>query len=283
VPNVAHCWSSISKPTFEPTPYLYRYRTFPHYFTIALPTLLQIVDAFRLPRAYTNLIASHNTGVFELHSSERGVQSSDNKQPKAEEEVSGVFAFLGGISLAINFDSASQTTYAIVIGLCEHQNAKLVETIRACASELVLPMSLALMWLNVLGELRARRVTYRKDAIVRTELSIGTHWSRDGRTAAEQLTNLDFDDLSRRLTVLGSETAWDLHAIETQFEMVDAFEEIQDGLNESVRQVSPAAKLAFQHRSKYARQLLKGLRGWTMYTQSRVQIQLQTVSNFFLR
>lgn len=259
--------------------YSYRNRIFPYPFTTSLEKLKEIIGTFNIPETYTNLIASHNTGIFDLYSdsqTKRHVSVSDGHHAP-QQCLSGVFTFIGGFSLALNFECTSQTTFAIVIGLCEHQIAKLIETIRSCATELTLPMSLALMWLNVMGELRARRVTYRKDAIVRSELDIGTHWSRDEQTIANQLANLDFDDVTRRLTVLGSETAWDVHAIDTQLEMVERFNEIQHNLNESLHDIPPGSTQAFFQRSRYATQLLKGLKGWTLYTQSRVNIQLQTV------
>lgn len=130
------------------------------------------------------------------------------------------------------------------------------------------------MWLNIMGELRARRIMYRKDAAVRSEMDVGIHWSKDNANAND-LVEFDFNGLTRRLTVLGSEAARDLHALEAQVEIAALVEDIN---NRIPVMVSAEVQAAFRRRLRYASQLLKGLRHWNTYTQSRVNIQLQTVS-----
>lgn len=189
---------------------------------------------------------------------------------------SGIISMIAGLSLALKFNSTTQTTYAIAIGLCDHQRTKLIETIQSCTAELSLPMSLAVMWLNIMGELRARRIMYRKDAAIRSEMDVGIHWSKDNANSND-LVEFDFNSLTRRLTVLGSEAAWDIHALEAQIEIASLVEDVSGRMPATA---STEVQAAFRRRLRYATQLLKGLRHWNTYTQSRVHIQLQTVRRF---
>lgn len=251
-------------------------------YPLSLQIFKEIVAAFRVPSSFINIAISCTTLTFELED-----ESLNSGRPRfshseagcKEHDPIGVVASLGPWSLAVTFDRDTQTTYGLALGLCEHQAARLLDTMRASIDEMTLPMSLPLMWLNILGELRARRVMGRQDAITRSEADIGIHWSKDGEQINNSLRDVDFDNLTRRLTVIGSEVAWDIHALEAQSTMADAFENVQRLLDSSglmLQSDSRAAK-AFRTRLRYARQLIRGLRTWTVYTQQRAHVQLQTV------
>jgi len=127
--------------------------------------------------------------------------------------------------MVVTFDPATCTTYGLAMGLCPHQASRLTEALRVASAQTMLPILLPLAWLNVLGETRARRVWGRKRAIDRLEMEMGIHWSSDEDTKVKSWRNFDFDILTRALTVLGSELAWDMRGIEAQLEMVAALSE----------------------------------------------------------
>lgn len=129
---------------------------------------------------------------------------------------------------------------------------------------------------NVLNETRAHRVMGRKQAISYLEVDLGVHWNSQ---AGLRTRDMSLEAATRRLTMYGSEVAWDIHAIEAQIEMVTLITEVQSAINDqdtALDDKSPAM-VAFQARSRRIQQALSGLMHWTRYNQQRIQIQLQTV------
>lgn len=90
---------------------------------------------------------------------------------------------------------------------------------------------------------------------------------------------MSLGNATQRLTMYGSEVAWDIHAIEAQLEMVSLIEEVQDSIDGDTDALNaqPGELVAFRARTRRIRQVLSGLMRWTRYNQQRVQVQLQTV------
>ena len=174
----------------------------------------------------------------------------------------------------MSYCASTHSLSAIVLGFCDHQATKLIELLRRTTTALTSPMLLPVLWLNVLGETRAHRVIGRMIALNRTEVELGLHWGV--LPPARKLQNMDFDTVTRRLTVYGSEVAWDIHAIEAQQEMLRLIETIHGEIQGAEGVEVGASDLAV--RVRHIRQVLSGLMHRTRYTQNRVQIQLQTGS-----
>ena len=107
-------------------------------------------------------------------------------------------------------------------------------------------------------------------------MELGIHWGLQTDLGPR---NMSLGNATQRLTMYGSEVAWDVHAIEAQLEMVALIERVQKSINAqhtAIDNQSPAM-VAFLARTRRIRQVLSGLRHWTRYNQQRVQIQLQTV------
>lgn len=179
----------------------------------------------------------------------------------------GVMFTLGPLALAASFDVQKRTTSCILLGLCEHQVARMIELLQATDCILDNPTLVLVVWLNMMGTTRAHRVMGRKNAILDTETELGTHWTIDSQGFL--LNRIDFDRVTRRLTVLGSETGWDLHAIEAQVEMATFVEEFHRSLF--------GTSTVIQMRIRQAKAVLSGLKHWANVNKQRVHSQAQTV------
>lgn len=143
-----------------------------------------------------------------------------------------------------------------------------MELLKATDGILDHPTLLLVVWLNLMGDTRAHRVMGRKDALLRTETDLGTHWMVDSQ--AFPLNRIDFDQVTRRLTVMGAEMGWDIHAIDAQVEMATLVEEFHQSLF--------GGSSMIQLRVRQAKAVLSGLKHWTNVNKQRVQVQMQTVS-----
>lgn len=117
-----------------------------------------------------NLALSHTSGNFDL----RGCEEAPGTT------TYGVLSVLGQLAFALSFDSVTKTTSALAWQLCQHQIEHFLQTVKSRITELEAPLSLAVIWLNILGQLRAHRVMARRDGVSRNEMDIGIHWSRNG-------------------------------------------------------------------------------------------------------
>lgn len=196
----------------------------------------------------------------------------------ADIQRTGIICVLGPIALALSFNTVTNITSGIVLGLCNHQAANLIAILRNVPNAIHIPMLLPTIFLNVLGETRAHRVLGRKQAINRTEVQLGVHW---GVQEGQGPSKISLETATRQLTVCGSEVAWDMHAIEAQLEMVELIEDVQESINafRKAPDDHKIAMIAFRARTRRVRQVLSGLMHWTRYNQQRVQVQLQTVSH----
>lgn len=229
------------------------------------------MEALKVPSPFINIMAAHATVAMDFDA----VQSSQ-LPTTASSKRTGIIFVLGPIALATSYNIATKMTTGVVLGLCNHQTSRLISLVQSIAEVSQVPTMLPLILVNVLSETRAHRVLGRKQAINRLEVDLGVHWSVQADLRPKDRS---LEVATRQLTVYGSEVAWDVHAIEAQLEMVTLVAEVQDSINEqdtSVDDKSPAM-VAFQARSRRARQTLSGLMHWTQYNQQRIQIQLQTV------
>lgn len=227
-----------------------------------------IVSRFGIPSAFVNFALARTTATFDF-----GEHSSDQQG-----KPMGMFSVLGGLAIAITFDSTTRTTHGLLMKMCKHQTEQFITTLQTRGPELCLPMAPTIAWLNVLGQTRARRVIGRRDGIARSEVDIGVHWSKNTQTMKKRLQDLDFRELTRRLTILGSEAAWDAHAIQAHLEIASTCERVQNAIRQGPHGTSSLeSESAFAARVKHARQLLRGLQLWTSDNQQRAQVQVQTV------
>lgn len=197
--------------------------------------------------------------------------SIENDRDKTTEESKsskGIIFTLGPLSLAVSFDPNAKRTSALVMGMCEHQVTHMIKLIESTHDLLDCPTILVNLWLNIMGSTRAHRVMGRKDAILRTETELGTHWMLDNQEFS--LDQINFDRVTRCLTVMGAEMGWDIHAIDAQVEMAALLEEFHVSLF--------GASPRMQIRVRQAKAVLSRLRHWTHVNKQRVQVQVQTVS-----
>lgn len=216
-------------------------------------------------------MASHTTIAMDFDT------VRDSKTPDAADiHRTGIICILGPIALALSFNTVTNIASCVILGLCNHQAANLIATLRNVPDVIHIPMLLPTIFLNVLGETRAHRVLGRKQAINGTEVQLGVHW---GVQAGQGPKKISLENATRQLTVCGSEVAWDMHAIEAQLEMVGLIEEVQESINafRNALDDQKIAMIAFRARTRRVRQVLSGLMHWTRYNQQRVQVQLQTV------
>lgn len=256
---------SIAKPIGSVAPGRRRY-------PLTLDTLEHALEAFNIPLPFVSFVASHTTIAMDFDTVQAIVTPNT-----ANTQRTGIICVLGPIALAVSFNSVTEVTTGVVLGLCDHQAAKLNATLRNVPDVVQIPMLLPAIILNVLGETRAHRVLGRKQAINGTEVQLGVHW---GVQAGQGPSRISLETATRQLTVCGSEVAWDMHAIEAQLEMVGLIEEVQESINGVSKAPDDHARtmLAFRARTRRIRQVLSGLMHWTRYNQQRVQVQLQTVT-----
>jgi len=227
--------------------------------------------AFDIPLPFVNLAAACTTIAMDFDT----VQDCALPTGVALEPT-GIICVLGPISLAVSYNIATKITTGVVLGLCNHQAVELTTSICKIAEAARVPMLLPALLLNVLSKTRAHRVLGRKQAIHDTEVELGIHWGLQTDLGPR---NMSLGNATQRLTMYGSEVAWDIHAIEAQLEMVALIEEVQDTIDGDTDTVNaqPGEIVAFRARTRRIRQVLSGLMRWTRYNQQRVQVQLQTV------
>ncbi|KAK5715806.1 hypothetical protein LTR17_016637 [Elasticomyces elasticus] len=243
-------------------------------FPLSLQSLRSIAETFGVPSAFVNYALSHTTVNLNFDGSDvptiNGIPS----------QCTGVIALHASLAVAVVTNTKTLVTSAIALGLCDHQTSQLIAAMRANAQALGISDMLPIAWLNIIGQTRARRVWGRKAAIVRSELDLGIHWSVTGLDVTHRVSQaIDYDLLTRQLTVMGSEIGWDTHAIDAQLDMALCFERFHGLLKLRVLQdtASQTAHTVFHNRLQQARQQLLGSKYWTAYNQRRVEVQLQTV------
>jgi hypothetical protein len=241
-------------------------------YPLMLDTLSEVMKVFSIPLPFVNMLAAHTTIAMDFDTVQdfQSLLTTDFKR-------TGIICVLGPIALATSFNAATKMTTGIVLGLCNYQATRLISLVRSVAEVSQITMLLPTLLINILSETRAHRVLGRKQAINRTEVDLGVHWSVQADFHPQDVS---LEVATRQLTVYGSEVAWDVHAIEAQLEMVALIERVQKSINAqhtAIDNQSPAM-VAFLARTRHIRQVLSGLRHWTRYNQQRVQIQLHTVS-----
>ncbi|OQO03995.1 hypothetical protein B0A48_10638 [Cryoendolithus antarcticus] len=233
----------------------------------------RVLEDFRLPMAVINPIVAHTTLAMDFALTERPQGGNPTEFISVKTRSRGIVLVLGPLAVAVSFDGDTGTKSAIVLGFCEHQASKLIEQIRCAPDVLDAAMLLPTIWIQMLGQTRAHRIMGRKLTIGRTEVDIGYHWSVDD--AGKRLTDVKFDGIIRRLTVFGSETAWDMQAIDAQLEMATLLEEVQSYLFTDMGSLT-CMDTSFSPRLRHIRQTLSGLKLWARDTERRIQVQLQT-------
>ena len=197
---------------------------------------------------------------------------------KAHGSAFGILGILNRKSIAITYDAALGSSYGLVIGLGEHEANKLIEDFGHCQGSVPDIVAVVTSWLSVTAQTRGRRYVKRHIAITDLEKEGGMH-RRDDLTKNRNLRSIEFDVLTRKLTVLGALLAEDEGAIHVQLNMIDTFLTLSNGLHKDNEQSGDAYKeRTTTMRLNQLRNLLHGLRSGTMYTQQRVKLQLQTVS-----
>ncbi|KAK5123211.1 hypothetical protein LTR85_003410 [Meristemomyces frigidus] len=151
-------------------------------------------------------------------------------------------------------------------------------------SLVTVPIATATTWLNVMSETRARRFVERKVAITYLEAE-GGHWS-DDLSINKELRSVNFESLTRKLTVLGAQLAWDDAAIEVQRDLASRLQEMQQtaffrhphsGLYGGTSQDADSGADRLMLRLEQSKDLLNGIRIGTKQIRERMSIQLQTL------
>lgn len=247
-------------------------------YPLTLETMERVLTGFQIPSSFVNFAAAHTTVALDVNFPESTCDANPSEHG-THQNIKAIICVLGPLSLAMSYCSATRTSSAVVLGLCEHQASKLADHLRNTVQVLVSPMLLPIFWLNILGETRAHRVIGRKDALNRTEVDLGIHWGV--QHPVRRLQDIDFDIATRRLTVYGSEVAWDIHAIDAQNEMLTMIEAVHEEIYGASVNTIETGQL--KTRARHIRQVLSGLMHWTRSTQHRIQIQLQTESAYQTR
>lgn len=224
-----------------------------------------------MPRPFMNFAASHTTVALDVESPESPHDQAKQERPDGR----GIVFVLGPLSIAVNYRASTRSTHAVVLGLCQHQAKRLIDYMRSSPLVLISPMLFPVMWLTILSETRARRVLGRKDALNRTEVELGIHCGV--QHPVRRLEDIDFRIVTTRLTVYGSESAWDIHAIDALQEMLALTATVNGQIHGDRSDVDDLRE--FKFRVRHIKQVLSGLIHWTKMTQHRVQIQLQTASD----
>ena len=190
----------------------------------------------------------------------------------------GIIANLNSQGIAVSYNPKTRSTSCFVIGVCEHQIARCKRELRNMQSHAANPMLFPAIWLDVFAETRVRRSEGRGAAICEIQADTGLHWSVAASESESKM--LDFNGLIYKLTVLGSELAWDEFSLGTlmniQAKLMSAHQNFL-ALHESKIQFD-CAEDKIGGRLGSTKDLLVGLQGRASYSVQQVNVQLQEVS-----
>jgi hypothetical protein len=133
--------------------------------------------------------------------------------------------------------------------------------------------------MNVMTETRARRLVERKVAATALEIEADMHWSEESRLK-RTLRDLDFEAITRKLSILLTQLAFDEVAIDQVDRLVDKLKILQIEYVRDCCQPTQAEQDAFKLPFEQAQELLFGLRMATKQIVQRTNVQLQTVGRF---
>lgn len=241
-----------------------RWKTIPKLRSVAVTQAMyqNIAIAFGIPTAFIGAATAQAPCVTEFHTFEDGY---------------GLYVILNRRAVVLTHDPATATTYCFAMGLCGHERENVVNDLRQCGSAATDLLTVASAWVNAVSETRARRFVQRKVAITYLESDGGMHWSDDLRKN-KPLRSINFEMLTRKLTVLGTQLAWDDSAIDVQHELVDRVLEL---LHRSGRPHASHGRSntlpPVELRMRQAKDLLRGLKVGTKQIRERVSVQLSTL------
>lgn len=189
----------------------------------------------------------------------------------------GLLILLNRRAFNITYDPTTRTMYALLTGLYHDETKGLIKHFKDLCKSTPFITAIVASWLSVVSHFRGWKFAERRLAISDIERQFGMHWSDDINTHRD-LKSMNFEVLTRKLTVLHGVLGWDECASQLCLDLISRFLTGEESfLNDHLQQQAHTMSNKLRLRLCQIRDSHVGLRLGNNEIQRRASNNLQTV------